>query len=98
MRRSIALAFSTALGLRLALGLALPVVPTWDGVFYERAASQIARGEGYTARMLGGGRPAHETAFYPVGWPAALSAWRSAGIDRVFDPVLQAIFGALLVP
>jgi hypothetical protein len=98
MRRSIALAFSVALTVRIALGLAVPVVPTWDGVFYERAASQMARGEGYTARMLGGGRPAHETAFYPVGWPAALSLWRGIGIERVFDPLLQAILGALLVP
>lgn len=97
-RRSILLAALVAFVIRAAIGLALPVAPAWDGVVYERAASAIAAGEGYTRRALSPHGSDAPTAFYPVGWPAALALWRGLGMPRALDPLLQALLGALAVP
>lgn len=97
-RRAILLASLVGLALRAVVGLALPIVPSWDGVVYERAATQLARGEAYDLRVLNPAAPAHRSAFYPIGWPAALAIWRMAGAPRALDPLLQAILGALAVP
>ena len=74
-RRHVGLAFVVGLGLRLAVGQLLTLEPSWDGVIYERAASQLAAGHGYTLRMLDPAWPWPDlpTAFYPPGWPALLS-------------------------
>lgn len=97
-RRAVLAATLVALALRAAIGLALPVRPVWDGAVYERAATQIARGEGFTLRALRPSAPPHPTAFYPIGWPAALALFRAAGAPRALDPLLQALLGALAVP
>lgn len=97
-RRSVLVAFVIALGLRAVTALGLPVVPTWDGEIYERAASDLARGAGFTRSALQPSSPPRPTAFYPVGWPATLSVWRAAGAPRALDPLLQAVLGALAVP
>lgn len=93
MPRTVLLACLFGLLLRVAIALLAPVQPTWDGRAYERAATQLARGEGYTHRMIDEDAAAHPTAFYPVGWPAVLGAWRAAGAPRALDPLLQALLG-----
>lgn len=90
--------FVVALLLRLGAVLALPVSPAWDGTIYERAAADIAAGRGYTLHAISPAAPARPTAFYPVGWPAALAATRALGGNRATDLLLQALLGALLAP
>lgn len=99
-RRSIALAFAAGLALRALVGQALPIAPSWDGVIYERAARQLAAGEGYTLAMYDPDfRWAHlPTAFYPPGWPAVLSAVKRAALPLPADLLLQALLGALAIP
>ncbi len=96
--RAVALAALVALALRLTVGLALPLEPSWDGVVYERAATLLARGESYDLRALNPAAPAHESAFYPVGWPGALALWRAVGMPRRLDLLFAALLGALMVP
>jgi hypothetical protein len=102
MSRALLTPVLAALALRLGVAIASPVQPTSDGAFYERAASQIARGEGYTHPYAwgAGSRPGrhgapHATAFYPIGWPAVLGSWRAAGVPRAWDPLLPCVLGAL---
>jgi 4-amino-4-deoxy-L-arabinose transferase-like glycosyltransferase len=56
--------------LRLAVALVAPVEPAWDGFFYARLAEALHDGHGY-ANVLDGRVQA--TAFYPVGYPAAMA-------------------------
>lgn len=62
---------AVTLAVRAALALMLPAEPRWDGYFYARYARSLADGLGYVDHYSRGLRP---TAFYPVGYPAALSA------------------------
>jgi len=99
-RRQVALAFAVGLGLRVLVGQLLPVAPSWDGVIYERAARQLAGGLGYTQAMY---HPQFEwahlpTAFYPPGWPAALSLLKHVEGSLRLDLLLQALIGALVIP
>lgn len=87
-----------ALVLRVALAVAVPVAPTWDGVVYVRAAEQLAQGQGFTHRILGEGNMRTPTAFYPVGYPAVLALVRLVGGGWYADRLLQALAGTLLVP
>lgn len=98
--RHIRVAFVVGLGLRLAVGQLLTLEPSWDGVIYERAASQLAAGYGYTLRMLDptGPWPDLPTAFYPPGWPAVLSLWKLLDAPPRLDLVLCALLGALAIP
>lgn len=90
--------FVGAACLRLAVALALDAPPSWDGVIYERAARQLAAGEGYTQRMLNPKKPPRPTAFYPVGFPATLAgAYRVLGTQAWSAALLQAIAGAISV-
>lgn len=89
------LIFALAFLPRLGCALTLPVRPTWDGVIYVRAADQLARGEGYTQRALREDAPARASAYYPVGFPAALSLVRLVGGGLRLDLVLQSFLGAL---
>ncbi|MDF0487429.1 hypothetical protein PX554_04750 [Sphingomonas sp. H39-1-10] len=59
--------FAIAIGLRLALMLLMPQQPMSDGLWYMDRAGEMARGLGFQEQ----GRP---TAFWPVGYPAALAA------------------------
>lgn len=99
-RRQVALAFAVGLGLRVLVGQLLPVAPSWDGVIYERAARQLADGQGYTLAMYEPGfRWAHlPTAFYPPGWPATLSLLKRIADAPQLDLLLQALIGALVIP
>ena len=100
--RDLAAIAGVALGLRLALALALPVVPAWDGALYARGASHLVRDGSYTQRAIRDDAPARASAFYPVGWPAVLAVVRvvfpSAGAGsaagHAADLVLQSLFGA----
>jgi 4-amino-4-deoxy-L-arabinose transferase-like glycosyltransferase len=83
---------------RLALFAALPTVPVWDGVIYERAGARLAAGEGFTRAVLAEGQPEIPTAFFPVGFPAVLSVLRAAGAGRSGDLALQVLAGIALVP
>ncbi len=58
------------LALRLAWVAVVSTPPRWDGEIYARLARHIAAGEGY----VDGFPMAHPTAFYPVGYPAAIAA------------------------
>lgn len=75
-----------------------PTVPTWDGVIYVRAAEQLARGEGYTLRILAEANRALPTAFYPVGFPAVLAGIRLLGGGLLSDRLMQIAASTLLVP
>jgi 4-amino-4-deoxy-L-arabinose transferase-like glycosyltransferase len=94
----IAAPFSLALVVRVALALWAPVEPSWDGAVYVRAAEQLARGEGYTLRILDERLPPKPTAYYPIGYAALLSLVHRLGGDTRADLVLQALLGAALVP
>jgi 4-amino-4-deoxy-L-arabinose transferase-like glycosyltransferase len=50
-----------------------PAVPAWDGAIYHRTAERIARGMGFVDTW-NNRPPFRPTAFYPVGYPAALGA------------------------
>lgn len=96
--RDLAAPLTVALAVRLLLLVVAPTEPTWDGVIYVRAAEQLARGEGYTLRILAEDNPAHPTAFYPVGFPALLALVRLLGGGLLADGVLQAFCCTALVP
>ncbi|MEY4508830.1 MAG: hypothetical protein RLZZ450_952 [Pseudomonadota bacterium] len=88
---------AVALALRCAL-LAVPAVPSWDGVIYVRAAEQLAAGMGYTLRILSEANKAAPTAFYPVGFPAVLAAVRWLGGSLLADRWLQVLASVGIVP
>jgi hypothetical protein len=90
--------FFVTLAARLALALALPITPAWDGVIYARAAEQIARGAGFTRMILAPGQPPAPTAFYPVGLPAVLAPLHLLELGPRADLALQCLFGSLVVP
>ncbi|MET0341077.1 MAG: hypothetical protein ABW252_08740 [Polyangiales bacterium] len=96
--RDIVAPLAVALALRLLLVALTTSAPSWDGVIYVRAAEQLARGEGYTQRILHEGNSPHPTAFYPVGYPAVLAVVRWLGGGLGADLALQCACGALLVP
>lgn len=92
-RRDIAATAALAFALRLAVALALPTPPTWDGTLYERAAQGLAAGLGYSCFMFGpAADPTYPTAYYPVGFPAYLSAFYAVLGAGVFA---RALAGAL---
>lgn len=71
MRRPLALCLPVTLATRLAAVALVRVAPAWDGYFYARYAAAIAAGLGYSVSDSGG--PMRATAFYPVGYPAAMA-------------------------
>lgn len=94
-KRDLVVVFALALLPRLALAACVSVRPAWDGAIYERAASQLAHGEGYTQRALRLDAPARPTAYYPVGWPAMMAAARLAHDSRSSDIALQFLLASL---
>ncbi len=87
-----------ALVVRGLLLVLLPPAPVWDGVIYERAAEDIAAGRGLTRAIFSRDQPSDPTAFFPVGFPAALAPLRAAGAGRTGDLVFQCVVGVSLVP
>jgi 4-amino-4-deoxy-L-arabinose transferase-like glycosyltransferase len=87
-----------ALALRCACVLYVDPEPAWDGIIYERAAEQLAHGQGYTQRILDEAAPARPTAFFPPGFPAVLSVLHRAGHGRLLDAWFQVAMSLLLVP
>jgi 4-amino-4-deoxy-L-arabinose transferase-like glycosyltransferase len=85
LRRPLAVSLALTFFVRLIVVAALPVEPRWDGYFYARLAHHVATGIGYydkASDVL----PPGPTAFYPVGYPAAMAAaLRLAG-----DPTIAA--------
>jgi 4-amino-4-deoxy-L-arabinose transferase-like glycosyltransferase len=72
VRRPLAVGLFVTLASRLAAAALVRLAPAWDGYFYARHAEQLAAGLGYvSADGAGTLRP---TAFYPVGYPAAMAA------------------------
>ncbi|MFO0556415.1 MAG: hypothetical protein U0269_00205 [Polyangiales bacterium] len=67
---SVSWAIFAAVALRLAAIAWLAPPASWDGAIYARLAEGLARGQGYV-HWGGNGRP---TAFFPVGFPAAIAA------------------------
>ncbi|HEX5660791.1 MAG TPA: hypothetical protein VFX59_26540 [Polyangiales bacterium] len=84
--------------MRLVLIPLTPAVPSWDGVIYVRAAEQLARGEGYTQRILHEANSPRPTAFYPVGFPAVLAGVRLLGGSLLADRLLQVAASSAMVP
>jgi 4-amino-4-deoxy-L-arabinose transferase-like glycosyltransferase len=87
-----------ALALRCLCVLCVNPEPAWDGIIYERAAEQLAHGEGYTQRILDEAAPARPTAFFPPGFPAVLSVLHRAAGGRLLDPWFQVAMSLLLLP
>src|SRR4051812_27855866 len=87
-----------ALLIRSLFVLWLGAQPSWDGVIYERAAEQLAQGEGYTQRVLDLSAPAKPSAFFPPGYAAVLSVLHRVAGGRALDPWFQVLCGTLLVP
>jgi hypothetical protein len=75
MKRLILLLLALTLLPRAVLVAVTHEAPRWDGYFYARLAEALVRGHGYA--VLTPGRPPQPTAFYPVGYPAALAAGMS---------------------
>ncbi len=93
MRRPLALTLALTLATRAALVAATREPPRWDGFFYARFAEAIAQGAGYAERAADGS--ARPTAFYPVGYPAALAlALRAVG-DATVAAALVNLLAAL---
>ena len=92
--------FLAALALRFGATFAVNAHPVWDGVIYERAATELVLGHGYTLRALRATAPLTPSAFYPVGWPAALALMRlTVPIPaHLIDLIFQCVVGALLAP
>ena len=93
--RPLILIFLTALLLRAAAASLFPVYPlidnTADTAVYDEGARSLARGDGYTW----GGRL---TAFFPIGWPLALSlAYRAAGVSPAAGQALNVLASLLLL-
>ncbi len=68
LHRALALGLAATAAARLGPAALFPTAPRWDGFFYHQHAARLAAGLGYAD--LGTSRP---TAFYPVGYPFALS-------------------------
>ncbi|MDB4932452.1 MAG: hypothetical protein JWM10_4936, partial [Myxococcaceae bacterium] len=68
LTRPLALGLCLTAAARLAAAPFAPRLPRWDGFFYLQHAQRLAAGLGYAD--LGHAGP---TAFYPVGYPFALS-------------------------
>jgi hypothetical protein len=96
--RALAAPIAAALLVRVVLWISFPIVPSWDGVIYERAADSIAEGDGLTLRALDPDGRQLPTAFYPIGFPAWLAALRSLGAGDRLDLAAQVLAGVLLVP
>ncbi len=85
-RHPLAVSLALTLIVRLIVVAALPVEPRWDGFYYARLAHYIAIGVGYydkASDVL----PPGPTAFYPVGYPAAMAA----ALRVAHDPTLAAV-------
>jgi len=87
--------FVLALLPRVLLASFVSVRPVWDGAIYERAAAELAHGRGYTQRALRADAPLRPSAYYPVGWPAALAAARVLRESRATDIALQFVCACL---
>lgn len=82
MRSPLAQSLAATLAIRIATVSLVRVAPAWDGYFYARYASAMAAGLGYSVSDSGG--PMRPTAFYPVGYPAAMAALlRALGDSRL---------------
>jgi hypothetical protein len=85
-RRPLAVSLALTLIVRLLVVATFPVEPRWDGFYYARLAHYVAIGVGYydkASDVL----PPGPTAFYPVGYPAAMAA----GLRLAHDPTLAAV-------
>lgn len=92
-RRPLALALGLTLATRAALVAATREPPRWDGHFYARYAEALARGLGYV-EVAPGAAP-RPTAFYPVGYPAALAAAMRAVGDATVAMALVNLVASL---
>lgn len=62
---------AVAMAVRIAWLAHRPAIATWDGAIYHRTAVRLAAGLGFVDTW-NDRPPYHPTAFYPVGYPAAL--------------------------
>ncbi|CAN5375947.1 glycosyltransferase family 39 protein [soil metagenome] len=82
--------FALAIGLRLALMWVMPQQPMSDGLWYMDRAHEMARGMDFQEQ----GRP---TAFWPVGYPAALAASMVVTGPSLFGPMLLNLIAAAAI-
>ncbi len=89
--RAAAAGVVVAVASRIATAVALPSQLHWDGHFYAQLAQGLARTGRYAD--LGTGAP---TAFYPVGYPFALSLGLRAGFGPFAAAVAVNVFATVL--
>ena len=94
MRRPLLVGLGLTLATRAALVVAAPEPPRWDGHFYARFAEAIARGDGYA--VVSAHAAPRPTAFYPVGYPAALAAALGVAADARVAAALVNVLSALV--
>ncbi|QQR90470.1 MAG: glycosyltransferase family 39 protein [Myxococcales bacterium] len=97
-RLSLLLALGVGLALRIVMVFVEPITPTWDGIYYDRIADDIAEGDGYTTDVFTKRDEGHASAMYPVGFPAVLAALRSMGVNHQGELFFQALCSAFLIP
>lgn len=68
--RPVLLAALATFAIRVLIVTKLPAPPSWDGWIYARLAEHLVQGHGFVSWN---GPPWRPTAFYPVGYPAALA-------------------------
>ena len=79
MRRPVLLAALTALAVRALIIAKLPAPSVWDGAIYARLAEQLHAGHGFV-HWSSVAPPFRPTAFFPVGYPAALALLLAFGV------------------
>ena len=89
--RPLALGLAATAATRLAAAALFPTAPRWDGYFYLLHAERLAAGLGYSD--LSTARP---TAFYPVGYPLALSMALRLGLSPFAAVVALNLLGSLV--
>jgi 4-amino-4-deoxy-L-arabinose transferase-like glycosyltransferase len=94
VRRPLVVALLATLATRVALIVATREPPRWDGYFYARFADAIAHGHGYA--VVSADAAPRPTAFYPVGYPAALAAALHVAADPRVAAALVNLVAALV--
>lgn len=89
--RPLALGLAVTAATRLAAAALFPIAPRWDGYFYLLHAQRLADGHGYSDLVTS--RP---TAFYPVGYPFALSLPLRLGLSPFAAVVALNLLAALV--
>lgn len=89
--RPLALGLAATAATRLAAAALFSPLPRWDGFFYHRLAEGLAAGRGYADLTTD-----LPTAFYPVGYPFALSLLLRLGLPAFTAVVALNLLASLV--